>query len=77
MTRCARLLRTRSVADILAKITASLIEKYYFKEEHSMKYLRLAAAVVIVIGGAVCTTIISGKCGEIVGEKLGEWVDWD
>ena len=41
------------------------------------RYLKLAASLVVLIGGAITTAIISGRCGEIVGEKLAEWIDAD
>lgn len=41
------------------------------------RYLKIAASLVVIIGGAVTTTIISGRCGEIVSEKLTEWIDAD
>lgn len=40
-----------------------------------IKGLKIAASVVVIIGGVVFTAIVSDHVGEVVTEKLVNWIE--
>lgn len=39
--------------------------------------LKIAASILVIIGGGICSTILGGHCGEVIAEKLNEWIEAD
>lgn len=40
-----------------------------------MKYLKIAASAVIMVGGAVTMFAVSDFCAEVLAEKLIKWIN--